>query len=138
MDGRAAKRSRQKPKSKLNFDSIKLKTNNNKNNSNKSTSSLEKLDYNEYIMDKALLAIDQMNTKNIDDYEDEENYYSNMSGNVSYKEFMHQYNELKRWIDRLQSFNNDTESMSSYCEKYTKQVLNLFYSFKKTSSAGIC
>lgn len=114
----------------------------------KSSSSIEKLDDNfcgafqehyEYLMDKGLIETCQVSvtfsflyltfatichlnfifkhsgTQLI------QNEYENMSGNVSFKEFLHQYNQLKSWLDQLKSFNNDT-TLSSYCEKYTKQV----------------
>jgi hypothetical protein len=47
-----------------------------------------------------------------------------MSGNVSFKEFIHQYNELKRWLEQMQSISCSGQQVSSYCEKYTNQ---LFY-----------
>ena len=54
--------------------------------------------------------------------------YENMSGSVSFKEFLHQYDELKRWLEQMQSF-RDAESAapshhtkSSYSEKYTNQI----------------
>ena len=51
-----------------------------------------------------------------------QNECETMSGNVSFKEFLHQYNQLKIWLDKLRSLNNDASS--SYSEKYTKQVFN--------------
>jgi hypothetical protein len=47
---------------------------------------------------------------------------------VSFKEFLHQYNQLKSWLDQLKSFNTDS-SLSSYCEKYTKQVSLMSFRF---------
>ena len=47
-----------------------------------------------------------------------------MSGNVSFKEFLHQYYELRKWLEQLKSFKQTTRfnnSMSS-CEKYTNQI----------------
>ena len=53
-----------------------------------------------------------------------------MSGNVSFKEFLHQYNELKRWLEQMQFSYSD--SISSFCEKYTNQVnLSFFFFFYK-------
>lgn len=48
--------------------------------------------------------------------------YENMSGNVSFKEFLHQYNELKRWLEQMQSISCSGQEVSSYCEKYTNQI----------------
>ncbi len=48
-----------------------------------------------------------------------------MSGNVSFKEFLHQYNELKRWLEQMQFSYSD--SISSFCEKYTNQVSLIIY-----------
>ncbi len=45
-----------------------------------------------------------------------------MSGNVSFKEFLHQYNELKRWLEQMQSISCSGQAVSSYCEKYTNQI----------------
>ena len=45
-----------------------------------------------------------------------------MSGNVSFKEFLHQYNELKRWLEQMQSISISGQDLSSYCEKYTNQI----------------
>lgn len=50
-----------------------------------------------------------------------------MSGNVSFKEFLHQYNELKRWLEQMQFSYSD--SISSFCEKYTNQVSLIISSF---------
>ncbi len=122
------------------------KTSTNDITSNKSSSSIEKLEddkfcggafqeHYEYLMDKGLIetcqhsanggAVSANNQSNIlqaaavaaaaADCE-------TMNGNVSYREFMHQYNELKRWLERLQSFNNSPDSISSQCEKYTNQI----------------
>ena len=48
-----------------------------------------------------------------------------MSGSVSFKEFLHQYDELKRWLEQIQSFRHAesaSTNKSSYCEKYTNQI----------------
>lgn len=47
--------------------------------------------------------------------------YENMT--VSFKEFLHQYNQLCKWIEKINSLNH-SQVMSSYCEKYVNQ---LFY-----------
>jgi len=47
-----------------------------------------------------------------------------MSGNVTFNEFIHQYNELKRWLERMKSITCSGQQESGYCEKYTNQ---LFY-----------
>lgn len=91
----------------------------------KSSSSIEKLDDNfcgafqehyEYLMDKGLIETCQHSGTQLI-----QNECENMSGNVSFKEFLHQYNQLKMWLDKLRSLNNDA-STSSYSEKYTKQI----------------
>lgn len=49
--------------------------------------------------------------------------YESMSGNVSFKEFLHQYDELNKWLEQIQSFKKDEKlSKKSFCEIYTNQV----------------
>ncbi|CAF0893673.1 unnamed protein product, partial [Brachionus calyciflorus] len=91
----------------------------------KSTSSLEKLDDNfcgafqehyEYLMDEGLIETCQHTGNQKSDITDD------LSVNVSYKEFLHQYNQIKNWLDQLKIFRPATKSTSSYCEKYTNQI----------------
>lgn len=122
-----------------------------------SSSSIEKLDDNffgafqehyEYLMDKGLIETCQVNasvsasvlssvnaascgsndlSSSIVRFQNED---ESMSGNVSFKEFLHQYNELNKWLEQMLSFNS--KSTSSHSEKYTNQVkrLNHFFVFK--------
>lgn len=92
----------------------------------KSSSSIEKLDdkfcgafqeHYEYLMDEGLIETCQVSgTPSLTPIETE-----NINANVSYKEFLHQFNQLKKWLEELQSF-SFTSQTTSYCEKYTNQV----------------
>jgi hypothetical protein len=112
-----------------------------------SSSSIEKLDDNffgafqehyEYLMDKGLIETCQVNASvstsvlssvNVTSCSNGisssiarlQNGDENLSGNVSFKEFLHQYNELNKWLEQMLSFNSKTTS--SHSEKYTNQVI---------------
>ena len=110
-----------------------------------SSSSIEKLDdsffgsfqeHYDYLMDKGLIETCQVgasvstsllssstistssNTTTLSKIQNDD--YENMSGNVSFKEFLHQYNELNKWLEQMMCFNQ--KSTSSNSEKYTNQV----------------
>lgn len=111
-----------------------------------SSSSIEKLDDNffgafqehyEYLMDKGLIETCQVNASastsvlssiNLTSCTNDnsssaprfQNDSENTSGNVSFKEFLHQFNELNKWLEQMLSFNS--KSTSSHSEKYTNQV----------------
>ena len=109
-----------------------------------SSSSIEKLDENyfgsfqehyEYLMDKGLIETCQVgaavsanvlsppasaSSNNASPSLTKLCENESMSGNVSFKEFLHQYNELNKWLEQMLSFNS--ESMTSHSEKYTNQV----------------
>ena len=45
----------------------------------------------------------------------------NISGNVSFSEFLHQIEELTKWLNQIQTMNIEN-SINSSCEKYANQV----------------
>ena len=113
-----------------------------------SSSSIEKLDDNffgafqehyDYLMDKGLIETCQVGAttssvmlssssscalstsgSNVAVLKPSGDDYENMSGNVSFKEFLHQYNELNKWLEQMLCFNQKAASSNS--EKYTNQV----------------
>ena len=46
----------------------------------------------------------------------------NKSGSVSFTEFLHQINELNKWLEQMQSISL-SNSVTSCCEKYANQVI---------------
>lgn len=57
------------------------------------------------------------------------NQNENVSGTVSFTEFLHQFNELTKWINQMQSMRFDS-SLDSFCEKYANQVCYVENKFK--------
>ena len=50
-----------------------------------------------------------------------QNHHENISGTVSFSEFLHQIEELTKWLNQIQSVNIEN-SLNSFCEKYANQV----------------
>ncbi|RNA25322.1 nesprin-1 [Brachionus plicatilis] len=91
----------------------------------KSTSSLEKLDENfygafqqhyEFLMDKGLIETCQHSGAQKTDSQD-------LNVNVSYREFMHQFNQIKSWLDQFRCFRHTNKASASFCEKYSNQIV---------------
>jgi hypothetical protein len=78
----------------------------------------------EYLMDEGLIDSCKLDKKALNS-----NYQTD---NISLSEFTYQLNQLNKWLDRLRSFNSNsntsnitttnTSSTSSCCEKYANQV----------------
>ena len=50
-----------------------------------------------------------------------QDHRENISGSVSFTEFLHQIEELTKWLNQIQSMNIEN-SINSCCEKYANQV----------------
>jgi hypothetical protein len=92
-----------------------------------SSSSIDKLDnsfndefqeHYEYLMDEGLIQKCQHNGSQL--FQDE----SNSNTKVSFKEFIHQYEELKKWLRQMKSFNRNQPLVSNCCAKYSNQILH--------------